>query len=793
MKFSEQWLREWVNPSISTSELAEQLTMAGLEVDAIEPVAPALEYVVVGEVVAISAHPDAERLQVCSVNIGEPEPLTIVCGAANVAVGMRVPTAKVGAVLVGEMKIKRAKLRGVESFGMLCSVAEIGLAESADGLMALPEDAPVGEPISDYLKLDDCSIEVGLTPNRGDCLSIAGIAREVAAINQGEITPPSIVPVPSTIADALTIEVCAPIACPRYVGRVIKGVDVSVQTPLWMQERLRRCGLRSISPVVDITNYVMLELGQPMHAFDLEEIEGHIQVRHANVDEKLTLLDGKEITLKKETLVIADQSGAQAIAGVMGGEASSVTTRTTELFLESAFFSPDAIAGQARQYGLHTDSSHRFERGVDFSLANQAMERATQLLLDVVGGCAGPVIEVLDEEKLPDRAPVELRQSNIKRLLGVEIPSEKISESLSFLGMAVHSKSDSWQVAPPSYRFDITIEADLIEEVARMYGYNQLVGTSVIGRLKIENEKNDLSVTKKASQLLVNRGYQEVITFSFVDPAVQKLIEPEITAVKLLNPIASDMSEMRISLWSGLLQTLLYNQNRQQNRVRFFECGLKFHASGDEIKDKKVIAGVLQGDVYPEQWGETPRKLDFFDVKNDVEALLGLTGKADRFYFREGLHSALHPGQSAVIENVEGQVVGWCGVIHPALAVELGVPASVCLFELQLDEFNQVNLPCFREWSKFPYIRRDIALIVDESVSMQAVRDVVESSIGEWLQSMQLFDVYRGAGIANGQKSLALGLLLQDTSRTLKDHEVGAQMDELLTKLANEVGATLRN
>ncbi len=793
MKFSEQWLREWVNPSISTSELAEQLTMAGLEVDAIEPVAPALEHVVVGEVVAINAHPDAERLQVCSVNVGEPEQLTIVCGAANVAVGMRVPTAKVGAVLVGGMKIKRAKLRGVKSFGMLCSVAELGLAISAEGLMALPEDAPVGKLISDYLKLDDCSIEVGLTPNRGDCLSIAGIAREVAAINQSEMTRPSVTSVPSVIKDRVAVEVCEPSACPRYVGRVIKSVDVSVQTPLWMQERLRRCGLRSISPVVDVTNYVMLELGQPMHAFDLEKIEGGIQVRYANVDEKLTLLDGKEVTLKKETLVIADQLGAQAIAGVMGGEASSVTNSTTELFLESAFFSPDTIAGQARQYGLHTDSSHRFERGVDFSLASQAMERATQLLLDIVGGSAGSVIKVVNNEKLPDRAPVELRQSRIKRLLGVEIPSKKISESLSFLGMAVNSNSGSWQVTPPPYRFDINIEADLIEEIARMYGYNQLVGTSVVGRLKIENEKKGSSVTKKIGQLLVNRGYQEAITFSFVDPALQKLVEPEITPVKLLNPISADMSEMRTSLWSGLLQALLYNQNRQQDRVRFFESGLKFHASDDEIKDKKVIAGVLQGDVYPEQWGKIPKKLDFFDVKNDVEALLGLTGKADRFHFREGQHSALHPGQTAAIENVDGQVIGWCGVIHPALAVKIGVPTTVCLFELQLDELNQVNLPCFHEWSKFPCIRRDIALVVDEGVSMQAIRDVVERSVGERLQSMQLFDVYRGAGIADGQKSLALGLLLQDNSRTLKDHEVSAQMDELLTKLENKVGATLRN
>ncbi len=793
MKFSEQWLREWVNPSISTSELAEQLTMAGLEVDAVEPVAPVLEHVVVGEVVAISAHPDAERLQVCSVNVGESELLTIVCGAANVAVGMRVPTAKVGAVLSGGMKIKRAKLRGVKSFGMLCSVAELGLAESAEGLMSLPEGAPVGELLTDYLGLNDFSIEVGLTPNRGDCLSIAGIAREVAAINQSEITLPLITSMPAVITDTVSIEVCEPIACPRYVGRIIKDVDVTVQAPLWMQERLRRCGLRSISPVVDVTNYVMLELGQPMHAFDLEKIKGNIQVRYSNIDEKITLLDGKEVVLKKGTLVIADQSGAQAIAGVMGGEASSVTNTTTVLFLESAFFSPDAIAGQARHYGLHTDSSHRFERGVDFSLANQAMERATQLLLDIVGGSAGPVIDVVDEKALPDRAPVGLRQSRIKRLLGVDIAPEKISEILSLLGMKVNSASDSWKVTPPPYRFDIAIEADLIEEVARMYGYNQLVGTSVIGRLQIENEKINLSVTKKLSQLLVNRGYQEAITFSFVDPAMQKMVEPEIHPVKLLNPISADMSEMRTSLWTGLLQALVYNQNRQQNRVRFFECGLKFHASSDEIKDKKVIAGALSGSVYPEQWDEASKALDFFDVKNDVEALLDLTGKADSFCFREGQHAALHPGQTAVIENIDGQIVGWCGVIHPALAVKVGVPATVCLFELQLDEFNQANLPCFREWSKFPSVRRDIALVVDESVSMQAVREVIEYSVGELLQSIQLFDVYRGAGITDGQKSLALGLILQDTSRTLKDEEVSAQMDELLTKLANEVGATLRN
>ncbi len=793
MKFSEHWLREWVNPAISTEQLSAQLTMAGLEVDAIEPVAPVFAKVVVGEVLEVVQHPDAERLKVCQVNIGEAQPLQIVCGAANVRTGLRVPAALVGAQLPGGLEIKRAKLRGVESSGMLCSAKELGLAESSNGLMVLPADATPGTDVRVYLQLDDVSIELGVTPNRGDCLSITGIAREVAVLNRCAVTAPDIAEAPAAVTDVLPIEVAAPAACPRYVGRVIKGVNPGAETPLWMRERLRRSGVRSISPVVDVTNYVMLEMGQPMHAFDLAKLSGGIHVRHALAGEAITLLDGQQVTLEAGTLLICDQRQPQAIAGIMGGMDAAISDTTDTLFLESAFFSPAAVSGHARRYGLHTDSSHRFERGVDPSLPRRAMERATALLLAIVGGQAGPVVEAVAQEYLPERKSIMLRAARMRRLLGVAIPGDQVEDSLARLGMGVAQEGEDWRVIPPSFRFDIAIEADLIEEAGRIYGYTELPSARPEGPLTLHSQPESRIDAGRMRQVLIDRGYQEAITYSFVDPALQRVLDPQTTPLALANPISADMAVMRTSLWPGLMQALIYNQNRQQGRIRLFETGVRFLPQENKIKEEKMIAGIVAGNLGPEQWGEQTRFADFYDLKADVEALLGLTARSEEFIFTPKQHPALHPGQSAAITRRDGEWVGWMGAAHPAVERELGLTGRALLFELRLPGIGQARLPRFHEISKYPAIRRDIAIVVDEAASSQAVYDCVASVAGELLRNLQLFDVYRGKGIDPGRKSLALGLTWQDSSRTLMDEDVNSLMEKVLNKLGLDLGAKLRD
>ncbi len=793
MKFSEHWLREWVNPAISTEQLSVQLTMAGLEVDAIEPVAPAFSKIVVGEVLEVVQHPDAERLKVCQVNIGEAQPLQIVCGAANVQAGLRVPAALVGARLPGGLEIKRAKLRGVESFGMLCSTKELGLAESSTGLMVLPPDAVPGVDVRAYLQLDDVSIELGITPNRGDCLSIAGIAREAGVLNRCAVTVPGIAEAPATVTDVLPVEVAAPAACPRYVGRVIKGVNPGAETPLWMRERLRRSGVRSISPVVDVTNYVLLEMGQPMHAFDLAKLSGGIHVRYARAGEAITLLDGQQVTLEAGTLLICDQRQPQAIAGIMGGMDAAISDVTDTLFLESAFFPPAAVSGHARRYGLHTDSSHRFERGVDPSLPRRAMERATALLLAIVGGQAGPVVEAVAHEHLPERKPIKLRAARVRRLLGVIIPGDQVADILVRLGMGVVQEGEEWQVTPPSFRFDIAIEADLIEEVGRIYGYTELPSTRPEGPLIIHPQPESHLDVGRMRQVLIDRGYQEAITYSFVDPALQRVLDPQTAPLALANPISADMAVMRTSLWPGLMQALIYNQNRQQGRIRLFETGVRFLPQDSEIKEEKMIAGIVAGNLGPEQWGEQTRFADFYDLKADVETLLGLTACAKEFIFTPKQHPALHPGQSAAITRCDGELVGWIGTAHPVVERELGLTGRALLFELRLSAIGLARLPRFHELSKYPAIRRDIAIVVDETVSAQAVHDCATGVAGELLRNLQLFDVYRGKGIDPGRKSLALGLTWQDSSRTLTDEDVNGLMETVLNKLGLDLGAKLRD
>ena len=792
MKFSVQWLREWVNPDISIETLSKQLTMAGLEVDAESPVAVEFSGVVIGEVLTIEPHPEADKLQICTVNVGDAEPLQIVCGAKNVHVGMLVPTACVGAVLPGNFKIKKAKLRGVPSMGMLCSEQEIGLADSAEGLMPLPADAPVGTNIRDYLQLDDVMLELGLTPNRSDCLSISGIAREVGVLNRCELTAIAEAAVESTIDDQFPVEVTATEACPRYLGRIIKGVSPKAATPMWMQERLRRSGVRSISPVVDVTNYVMLELGQPMHAFDLNKLSGGIQVRFANSDEQVTLLNDEMIKLTSDTLVIADQNGPLALAGVMGGNDSAVEDETVDLFLESAFFDPNVIAGKARSYGLHTDSSHRFERGVDYELPRRAMERATQLLKEIVGGEVGPVIETLSEAHLPKRAPITLRATRLKRLLGVELAKGDVSEILTRLGMKTEcSANDEWCAVAPSFRFDISIEADLIEELARIFGYDNIPGIPPVARLQI-NAPSETEVTpQRIRELFVDRDYQEAITYSFVDEAQQLRLNPDATAIKLANPISADMSVMRSTLWTGLLQALSYNQNRQQKRIRFFEIGVRFCGELKERKEEKVIAGLVCGSQSAEQWGQKSREIDFFDLKADVEALLALA-PGQTFTFNAEAHPALHPGQSAVISDENGAACGYVGLLHPEISKKMGLEGNTFLFEISYESIAKRALPAFHELSKFPAVRRDIAVIVDENVSSQSIRDCIKTAAGELLQDLQLFDVYQGKGVDSGRKSIALGLTLQEFSRTLTDSEIDGVVVEVLSSLNKNLGATLR-
>ncbi|MHB2080702.1 phenylalanine--tRNA ligase subunit beta [Pseudomonas asiatica] len=792
MKFSEQWLRGWVNPQVSRDELVARLSMAGLEVDSVTPAAGQFSGIVVGEILATEQHPDADKLRVCQVSNGQ-ETFQVVCGAPNARPGIKIPFAMIGAELPGDFKIKKAKLRGVESFGMLCSAAELQISEENDGLLELAADAPVGEDIRQYLSLDDASIEIGLTPNRGDCLSIAGLARDVSALYDTPVTRPVVPAVPAAHDEVRPVEVSAPAACPRYLGRVIRNVDLSKPTPLWMVERLRRSDVRSIDAAVDITNYVMLELGQPMHAFDLAEINGGIRVRMAEEGEKLVLLDGQEVALRADTLVIADHTRALAIAGVMGGEHSGVNTeKTRDLFLESAFFEPISVAGKARSYGLHTDASHRYERGVDSQLAREAMERATQLLLDIVGGEAGPVVEAVSEQHLPQVAPVTLRAERITQMLGMEMDPAQVEQLLNALELTTtKTEEGQWIVNVPSHRFDISLEVDLIEELARLYGYNNLPVRYPQARLAPQGKPETRGDLPTLRRLLVARGYQEAITYSFIDPKLFELFSPGVEPLLLANPISSDMAAMRASLWPGLVKALQHNLNRQQDRVRLFESGLRFVGQLGDLKQQPMIAGVVTGSRLPEGWANGRDGVDFFDVKADVEALLGYSGALSDFTFSAGKHPALHPGQTAAIER-DGKLVGYLGAIHPELAKALDLDRPVFLFELVLGDVVEGRLPKFSELSKFPETRRDLALIAGRDVASSSVLEVIRDNAGEWLTDLRLFDVYQGKGIDPDRKSLAVGLTWQHPSRTLNDDEVNAALQNILTSLEQRLNTTLR-
>jgi len=791
MKFSEKWLREWVNPDLDSTTLVEKLTQAGLEVDSITPVAGEFTGVVVGQVISVEAHPDADKLRLCQVDIAADEPLSIVCGAANVRQDLKIPVAVVGSVLPGNFKIKKAKLRGVPSFGMLCSEKELGLAESADGLMELAADAPVGTDVRQYLDLDDITIEVDLTPNRSDCLGVAGIAREVGVLTGCDLTAWQQETIAETSALTRDVNVANSAACPRYLGRVIENINANALTPVWMQEKLRRSGLRSLGPVVDVTNYVMLELGQPMHAFDNDKLEGSITVRNGQADEKLTLLDGQEVTVTDNSLVIADQSGALALAGIMGGEVSSVGDDTKNLFLEAAFFTPTAIAGRARGYGLHTDSSHRFERGVDPELAIVAMQRATTLLLSIVGGEAGAITEVSSAADMPEQQTIKLRAARIKRVLGIAIESEQVEDQLTRLGLTVVATDDGWQVTVPSFRFDIAIEVDLIEELGRLYGYDLLPNTRPQGTVLTTNISEHSLATDRLQNLLVDRGYQEAITYSFVDPTMHKhfLLEG-MTPITLANPISADLSEMRTSLWPGLVNALIYNLNRQHTRVRLFEVGRIYTGTTDDIVQHRQIGGVVCGSRYDEQWAEKQRPVDFFDVKADVEQLFSLAGGDITFVAEQ--HPALHPGQTARVYKA-GEAIGWIGALHPRLNKPLGLDGKVFVFELALTATLAAQVPSFEPLSRFPALRRDLALLADEKVTAGEIERCLNSIDSDILKSIQLFDVYTGDGVELGKKSIAVAFHIQHAERTLTDEDVDALMQTVTDKLDQQLKVVVRS
>ncbi|HCA5258436.1 phenylalanine--tRNA ligase subunit beta [Acinetobacter baumannii] len=791
MKISENWLRTWVNPAIDSDTLSDQLTMLGLEVDELASVAKPFTGVVVGEVLTVEQHPDADRLRVTTVNIGSGEPLQIVCGAPNVRAGMKAPVATIGAILPGDFKIKKGKLRGVESQGMLCGASEIDLEDKIDGLLELPDDAPVGVNIREYLKLDDNVIDISITPNRGDCFSIRGIAREVAVINQLQMNEPEIKSVDATITDEKKVVINTD-GAPRYLGRVIKNVNVKAATPEWMEQALARSGIRTHSILVDVTNYVLMELGQPMHAFDLAKIEGTVHVRQAQPQEKLQLLNDQEVELQEDVMVIADDQKALAIAGIMGGLASSVTDDTTDIFLESAFFAPLAIAGRARRFGLHTDSSQRYERGVDFELPLIAMNRASQLIQELAGGEFGPITVAEKADLLPKREAIELKQAQVDQLLGYKVTAEFITDALTRLGCEVTVQADGeWSVVPPSHRYDMAIYQDLIEEVARIDGYDNIQISLPSMDVQLAKYQDRFEIAQ-LRQTVVTLGYQEAISFSFADAKLEKQLNPQVSPLMLANPISSDLAAMRSTLLSSLIPCVQYNLNRQQSRVRFFELGLRFdYQNANSIQDLKQIptlALVAVGSREPESWHAKPQPMDFFDFKGEVEEILA-AGRVKVEYVRSE-RSWLHPGQSAEI-LVDGQSIGYLGRLHPSLENELDL-STTWVAELDQAAVLQSYVSNFTELSRFPSVRRDIALLISDNINVRDIQQLIEKTGGELLDSTWLFDVYTGQGVEEGKRSLAFALLWQHPSRTLEDAEIKSGMDNIIQVLENTYQATLR-
>ena len=797
MIFSNSWLKEWIEHQMPDDDLMESLTMAGLEVGGFAPVAGQFSEIVVGEVQSVEKHPNADKLSLCAVTDGV-DIYKVVCGAPNVVTGMKAPFAKVGAkIFVSEkekpFEIKTATIRGIESDGMLCSAEELGLEEKSEVLLELPIDATLGEDVRLTLDLEDISIELDLTPNRGDCLGMIGLAREVGVLARKNVTEPKPIIVNATIKDELPIAITAKDGCPRYLGRIIKNINLNSSSPLWMQEKLRRSGLRSIDPIVDVTNFVLLELGQPMHAFDFEKLSDGIEVRMAGKNENLTLLDGKEVTLDPDIMVIADKQKAVAMAGIMGGMATAVSESTKDVFLECAYFAPFAIAGRARSFGMHTDASHRYERGVDYQLQYRAMERATELLLEIVGGEAGPVTEAIGN--LPKPSNVQLKYQSVPDQLGVEMARSEVREIFERLGFkAIEDNEEAIQLEIPSYRFDVSIEADLIEELARIYGYNNVPETLGMGQQILAGIPEAELPLRSIRQHLAALGYQEVVTYSFIDPYLSKIVMgAEFEAIYLENPISEDLSVMRGSLIPGLLNTYQYNANRQHSRLRLFETGLVFLKEDGEILQKEMVGGLITGKRKPESWCNSKEISDFYDVKGDIEALLNLRGESDPISFKSAEKNGFHPGQCARISDSKGNEIGYLGALHPTIVRELDKDMSAFVFELDLKELQKRQIPKANALSKFPEVTRDMAIVIDENVTSDEILNNVKKSAGEWLVASRIFDVYQGDAVTKGKKSIALGLTWQHPSRTLSDDEINTIISSCVNTLQEQFNANLRN
>ena len=794
MKVSENWLREWVELDATTDEIAHQLIMSGTELDGIDPVATAFTDVRVGQIKSIEQHPDADRLRVCQVDIDADERLQIVTNA-SVELEQKVPVAMIGAVLPSTndeekpLKIKKGKLRGVLSQGMFCGAETLGMGES-EGLLAIPADAPLGVNLREVFELDDVILDLDATPNRADLLSVAGVSRELGVIMQAPLQPIEVLKANIDHQETFPVKITADDLCHRYVGRIIKDIDVKAKTPDWMKEKLYRSGIRDLSPVVDVTNYVMLELGQPMHGFDFDKLSGGINVRRAVEGEKQALLNGNEVSLKADTLVIADEKQAQGIAGIMGGEDSSVTDDTKNIFLESAFFLPEKIMGKARQYGLHTDSSHRFERGVSPDLQVKAIERATQLITEICGGKVGPLTDVMTDSHLQKRDEIHFEARRIKRHLGIEVEENRVEDILTRLGCELTSMEKGWKVTPPVFRFDLATPEDLVEEVARIYGYDNIPARLRPMAPRIARKEETLVTDDELRNVLVSRGYQEAITYSFVPSHVEALLSPSQEQIELSNPISEELAIMRSTLWSGLIPALDKNVKRQQSRVRFFETGLSFLKTEEGLVQRKKIAGAITGNLYAEKWNSSSTAVDFFDIKGDVEAILSMATGLD-FEFVASDHTALHPGQSANILS-NGKVVGVCGALHPAIEKKLDLDQQVFVFELDVDLISQKKLPEYTKLSPYPSIRRDLALLVDQKISYLQISQIIQKLKIKALIDSFVFDVYSGDNIDLGQKSIALSLIFQDFSRTLEEQEISDHVRKITDTLEKELGAVLR-
>ncbi|MGN1280748.1 MAG: phenylalanine--tRNA ligase subunit beta [Succinivibrio sp.] len=784
MIFNKQWIDQWVKNDLNAEQLSDMITMAGLEVDSIKPVADSFDKVVIGKVLECVPHPDSDHMHVTKVDVGNGEVYQIVCGAPNCREGLKVCCSLIGAHVNG-IVIKKAKLRGVESNGMLCSYRELGMSEESDGIIELPEDAPLGMDIREYFGLDDEVIDVDLTSNRPDCLGICGIAREVSVLLGKEFAYPPVDKVTPSIEDTFPVEVIDKEGCPRYLARVVRGVNQKAKSPLWMVERLRRCGIRSVSPIVDVTNYVMLEYSQPLHSFDLNKLNEKIIVRRACADEKVTVLSGEEIKLKDNTLVIADAKGVVALAGIFGALNSGIDENTTDVLLESAFFAPDAIKGRARQYGLDTDASHRFERGVDHDNQLRAMERATELLLEIAGGKAGPVTEQVAKDKLPVHNPITLRMDKLNRVLGKNIEESRVFKILNDLELKPEKIEGGFRAICPSFRFDIDIEEDLIEEVARIYGYDNIPNVTPVSELYMVHEKEEVVLDRQIKKALVDVGYNEAITYSFTDPKVLSEFS-DIKPLMLNTPISPELSAMRTSLLAGLSIVAKYNANRQQRRVRLFEQGLRYiidDKAENGVSQESMIAGISVGDVADENWTHKSRAVDFFDVKGDVEALLSVTANSDAYTFERSSEKFLHPGQSADIYK-DGVKVGYLGMLHPLTAKALGFKQKVAVFEMLRSAVETRAVPSYHPISKFPSVRRDFAFVIDKSVPVASLTSLIKSAGGKLVQDVKIFDIFEDESLGD-KRSVALGVIAQDTEQTLED----AQVEELSANIVEEAKA----